>query len=293
MEPLATVTDTGHPLVGTLVERQHRWHDRFRHTEERAAHEAARARVLDLLPATRLLELPDGFLWLGGDGERTHVHDVDCPAADVDAVRELATGLAGSPLSVSRVPGEALLEAFAGDGTFHAASATMRLDLAREVPGEQLAGRVDLAPMTAPELAAFRALAAATYAEERERAGESRELARERARASFDDLLPDGTATAGQHLLTARHDGEECGVLWVADRWTDQAWIYDVELLPAQRGRGLGAALLARAAVEARRRGHGWLGLNVFAHNEHARDLYGRLGYVVEEEFVQRDRSGA
>ncbi len=289
MEPRATVTDPGHPLVGELVDRQFRWHDRFRDTDERAAHDAARTRVLRELPGSQLLELPDGFLWLGADGDRTLVRDVHCAVGDVPAVRELATLLADSALAVGRVPDDPVREAFVDDGSFRLAATTMRLDLTGALPGEELAERVALAPMTAEESAAYVGSAVGKYAREREESGESPALARVSAQDSFDSLLPDGVDSPGQHLLTVRHDGRACGVLWVGSRWPDQAWVYDVEIDPGFRGRGLGAAALAGAALLGRRTGHGWLGLNVFGHNQHARRLYERLGYVVEEEHLQRD----
>lgn len=288
MEPVATVTDPAHPLVGELAERQHRWHEWFRHRDEPAAREAARGRVAALLPGSELVALPRGFLWLRPDGDRTLVQDVRCAPDDVPAVRRLATRLARSPLAVEVVPHEQTHAAFAGDGTFAPSATTMRLDLAGEVPGEGLADRVELAPMTEPELAAYLDVAVAQYAGDREGAGESPSAALEAAHASFASLLPDGADSEGQHLFTARHDGEPCGVLWVGSRWPDQGWIYDVEVHPPSRGRGLGAALLAGAARHVRQSGRRWLGLNVFAHNRHARGLYARLGYLVEDEYLRR-----
>jgi len=289
VEPVATVTDPGHPLLGELADRQFHWHDRFRDTDERAARDAARARVLEELPGSRLVELPGGFLWLGPDADRTLVRDVRCGLDDVPAARELAARLAGSPLAVGVVPDDPVRRAFVDDGSFRLAATTMRLDLTGALPGEEHAGRVELAPMTDEDCAAYLAGAVGKYARDREQAGESPAVALAAARDSFASLLPDGVRSPGQHLLTVRHEGRPRGVLWVASRWPDQAWVYDVEIDPEVRGRGLGAAALAGAALLARRTGHGWLGLNVFGHNERARHLYGRLGYVVEEEHLQRD----
>jgi ribosomal protein S18 acetylase RimI-like enzyme len=288
VEPDATVTDPDHPLVDELAERQVRWYDQYRYAGDAAAREGARAVVVALLPTSQLVELPGGFLWLASDGDRTHVHDVTCAPGDVPAVRELATRLAEWPLSVGVVPGEPVRAAFVADGTFVPAATTMRLDVTGQVPGEELAGRVELAPMSERELAAYVEVAVAKYAGDRERAGESPEVALATAERSFAAMFPHGNRGAGHHLFTARHDGEACGLLWLGSRWPDQAWVYDVEVDPRFRGRGLGAAVLAGAARHTRARGHGWLGLNVFAHNQHARSLYARLGYVVEEEYVRR-----
>lgn len=289
MEPGSTVTDPDHPLVAELAERQYAWHARFREPDEEAARAAARDRVVGLLPTSELLELPGGFLWLAPDGDRTVVQDVRCDRGDVPAVRELATRTAGAPLSVVVVPDDPVHAAFVDDGTFAPAATTMRLALAGDVPGEEeLAGRVELTPMTAAELAAYVEVAVAGYAADRERAGESRPVALEAARKSFATLLPDRDDSAGQHLFTARHQGRSCGILWVASRWPDQAWVFDVRVDPELRGRGLGASVMVGAARHARDAGHGWLGLNVFAFNGHARTLYGRLGYEVEDEYFRR-----
>jgi GNAT superfamily N-acetyltransferase len=51
-------------------------------------------------------------------------------------------------------------------------------------------------------------------------------------------------------------------------------------VLPAFRGRGIGAALVARAEQFARERGAPWLGIGVMAENGDARRLYERLGFA-------------
>ena len=58
-----------------------------------------------------------------------------------------------------------------------------------------------------------------------------------------------------------------------------QLWIYEVRVDPAQRGKGLGRALMQFAAEEARRRSLPRVALNVFGGNDAARGLYRSLGY--------------
>ena len=143
--------------------------------------------------------------------------------------------------------------------------------------------------MTDEEVAAYRDGAVATYSRSREEAGESPELARSTSESSFAEMLPNGRPGEGHHLFTVRHEGQRAGIVWVCARWPAQAWVYDVEMDPDFRGRGLGAAAMVHAALWTRDRGMAWLGLNVFGPNRHARGVYERLGFVVEEEHFTRE----
>jgi len=268
------VTDPADPLVAELVERQYRWRIRFRYADEEPGRAAATDLVTRLLPDSRLVRTPVGFLWLGPDGEHTPVYDVG--AADlthVPALRDLAAELAGGPLAPSVLPGEPTREVF----------------VAGELAGQELADRAEVTPMTDEEVAAYRDGAVATYARSREEAGESPELARSTSESSFAEMLPNGRPGEGHHLFTVRHEGQRAGIVWVCARWPAQAWVYDVEMDPDFRGRGLGAAAMVHAALWTRDRGMAWLGLNVFGPNRHARGVYERLGFVVEEEHFTRE----
>lgn len=285
------VTDPDDPLVRRLAERQLVWRLRHHHVDEAAARAEALGLVHELLPGSRLLRTPVGVLWLGPDGEQTPVYDVLAgDPTDVPRLRDLATSLAGGPLATSTWPGEPSREAFVADGTFSLSATTMRLDVTGRLPGEELADRVAAVPMASWEVLAYRDRSVASYAAERQAAGESGELAMKTAVASFDQMLPGGRPGADQHLFTLRAGGERVGALWVCRRWPAQAWVYDVVVEPAQRGRGLGAAAMVHAALWTRAQGLAWLGLNVFGHNAHARGLYERLGYVVEEQHHARRR---
>ncbi|MGE5226525.1 MAG: GNAT family N-acetyltransferase [Planctomycetaceae bacterium] len=107
--------------------------------------------------------------------------------------------------------------------------------------------------------------------------------ARDRARASFDQLLPRGLQTPRQVLLVGEDagDGRRIGHLWFGPSEHDpgRAWLYDVTVEPQERGKGFGRALMLAFEAEARRRGYGRVGLNVFGDNEIARTLYLSLGY--------------
>ena len=95
-------------------------------------------------------------------------------------------------------------------------------------------------------------------------------------------LLPQGRSTRGHHFWTVHADGDEVGTLWLrvrgdgADR---EAYVFDVEVAPGFRGRGLGRATMRAAEDASRGLGARWMRLNVFGHNTPAIGLYDGLGY--------------
>jgi ribosomal protein S18 acetylase RimI-like enzyme len=89
-------------------------------------------------------------------------------------------------------------------------------------------------------------------------------------------------------LLVAEEAGHIVGYvsLWLEpepeDYWTslaNYAYISDLAVLPEQRGRGLGRALLAEAERLARRLGATTLKINVLARNAPAWSLYRSAGF--------------
>lgn len=94
--------------------------------------------------------------------------------------------------------------------------------------------------------------------------------------------LPEGLTSPGHWLSRiCTGDGTPVGVLWLGPHPTEQqaAYIYDIEVEEAQRGRGLGSAALRAAEDLAREAGLGAIGLNVFGTNAVARRVYARAGY--------------
>lgn len=105
------------------------------------------------------------------------------------------------------------------------------------------------------------------------------------AERGFAELLPDGLATPLHHVLRVVDPTEGAvGHLWVRVRPTPdevEGYVYDVELAPEARGRGLGRATMLAAEELARRLGATVMRLNVFGHNTPAIRLYESLGYTV------------
>ena len=111
------------------------------------------------------------------------------------------------------------------------------------------------------------------------------EAALERSRDAYDQLLPKGLKTPGQHLFTIRDDtrGTDVGVMWLAvtehPGGQRSGYVYDIAIAAEHRRQGHARA--AFVALESLARGMGLdeLGLHVFWNNQAAQALYRSLGY--------------
>ena len=106
--------------------------------------------------------------------------------------------------------------------------------------------------------------------------------ARRKAEADTARMFPDGFGSPGQLLFRVMAGETTAGWLWLSVPSPDDplmAWVYDVEIDAAFRGRGYGRAAMVLAEEEARNRGMASLGLNVHGQNTVARSLYESLGY--------------
>jgi GNAT superfamily N-acetyltransferase len=153
---------------------------------------------------------------------------------------------------------------------------------------------VTLRKMTPDEYAAYVPRLAREYADSHVEAGNwTPEEALARSQAELDELLPEGLAQPDTLLLTATDaEGIPIGLAWVAlvhpRGRADTAWIFDIEVFPEHRGRGLGRVLLSAVEDEVARHGVGKLGLNVFGNNEVALRLYESAGYAVITQQMQK-----
>ncbi|MEY6567225.1 GNAT family N-acetyltransferase, partial [Streptomyces sp. PGLac3x] len=90
--------------------------------------------------------------------------------------------------------------------------------------------------------------------------------------------------TPGVSFGGGEADGARAGHVWVssgqAEPGVPGAYVFDVEVRPEFRGRGLGRALMLLAERTALGAGDGVIGLHVFADNTPARRLYDSLGYT-------------
>lgn len=111
------------------------------------------------------------------------------------------------------------------------------------------------------------------------------------ARAAFDRLY-DVVEDQSHVTFIAERAGERVGFLLLLDGLPDevtllpQAFVAYMAVAPDARGRGAGAALLAVAEDEARRRLLPYMALMVTEENEAARRLYERAGYRTERRLL-------
>jgi ribosomal protein S18 acetylase RimI-like enzyme len=144
---------------------------------------------------------------------------------------------------------------------------------------------VRLRPMTAGEYREYHREAVASYADDMVRNVKlSPEAAETRAAATLRDLLPEGLGTRDHWIEVAEDEaGERIGHLWFARRATPAgniAFLFDVEVVEAARGRGYGRRLMELLEEKVAALGLARIELNVFGHNDVARGLYEDLGYV-------------
>ena len=111
------------------------------------------------------------------------------------------------------------------------------------------------------------------------------------ARAAFDRLY-DVVEDQSHITLIAERDGERVGFVLLLDGLPDevtllpQAFVAYMAVAPDARDHGAGAALLAAAEDEARRRLLPYIALMVTEENEPARRLYDRAGYRTERRLL-------
>jgi ribosomal protein S18 acetylase RimI-like enzyme len=101
-----------------------------------------------------------------------------------------------------------------------------------------------------------------------------------------------GFETPGQLLYRILAGDESVGWLWLAvpgpDPDRQMAWVCNIEVDPAHRGRGYGREAMLLAEGEARAHGMTSLGLNVHGQNTVARSLYDSLGYDVMSQQMKK-----
>jgi len=153
---------------------------------------------------------------------------------------------------------------------------------------------VRLRPMTEQEFQRWQEASIRSYAAEHVRTGRwSEEEAIERARKQFEEILPNGLATEGQHLYSIEETArsETIGIIWVGvqDQGEGvQAFIYDLLIDEPFRHRGYGTEALCALELIVAELGANTIRLHVFGHNHAARALYEKAGYITTNIHMQK-----
>lgn len=143
--------------------------------------------------------------------------------------------------------------------------------------------RVQLKPMSEPSLTDFMSTLKTRYTLNRQ---QSNLLSEAEAIAfterQWTNILPDGTATAGHHFLHIQNESGNTpiGSTWIQiDLTNHAAFIFEIIVQSSSRGQGFGRAALKAIQSFAKEQGCNKLGLNVFASNTIAKNLYRSLGF--------------
>ena len=140
--------------------------------------------------------------------------------------------------------------------------------------------------MTDKEFKDYLDFAIQDYADGKIKAGNySPESGLEGARKEFANYLPDGRFTKDQHLFSVVDEvsGESVGMIWFATNMLNvpnSAFIYDIRIDEKFQGQGYGTAAMLLLETKVKEFGKEKILLHVFAHNDGARKLYEKLGYV-------------
>jgi ribosomal protein S18 acetylase RimI-like enzyme len=146
---------------------------------------------------------------------------------------------------------------------------------------------IRLVPMTASDFRSYREDLIKTYAEEKVRSGNwSEGESLNRSEKETDQLLSNGIATQDHYLFSIYDEAlaKNVGILWFAVvHWggKSQAFIYDIEVDAALRGKGFGKQALMALEEKVKALGLDSIGLHVFGFNHSARALYEKLGYEI------------
>lgn len=145
---------------------------------------------------------------------------------------------------------------------------------------------IKLVPMSEEEYREYIEFAIQDYAQQQVKAGICQfKDAIQLARKAFQILLSDGAASLNQYLCTIRDDslGKPAGFLWYGLRDSKIGRfvvLYDIVVFEEYRRRGYGTQALEALEKKVKELGLNKIMLHVFGHNEAARMLYKKMGYI-------------
>jgi len=146
---------------------------------------------------------------------------------------------------------------------------------------------IEFVPMEEADFQTYRTSAILDYADENVRAGNwDPEEAEEKARSSYDELLPDGVSTPNNHIFTVvdSESDTKVGMIWFVVKRRPSggsAFLCDFRIDEEHRRKGYGRRTLLRFEEVLLSRGITRVALHVFGGNAAARALYESLGYII------------
>ena len=120
-----------------------------------------------------------------------------------------------------------------------------------------------------------------------EHIGMSPEAAEAKVARDIAGVLPDGFATPAARIWAVEVDGRRVGSVFLGVR-DGGAWLYDITIDEAERGKGYGRGAMTALDEEVRKLGHDTIGLNVWGANAVARGLYRSLGWTEESVHMRK-----
>lgn len=140
---------------------------------------------------------------------------------------------------------------------------------------------ISLEKMNATEFQQYRKFAIRNYADELSKSGDwEQQEVLPMATNEYDSLLPENEKTEDNYLYTIHSNNQEVGMIWLARRTDDEGFIYDFNIWEDNQGKGYGKQAMKELEIIAKKIGLKSIGLHVFGHNQIARDLYKKIGYV-------------
>ncbi len=153
---------------------------------------------------------------------------------------------------------------------------------------------IKLTPMTDEDYAAFMRKSLPEYAYDQMRAGNwTANEAVGRARAEFQQMLPQGPRTPNAYLRTILDETDrKIGMLWFfvdANRSRKTAFLLDFFIFPEERHKGYEAQVFELFENEARSLGVERVELQIFTHKSDSVLLYRENGYQETSVFFAKD----
>jgi ribosomal protein S18 acetylase RimI-like enzyme len=136
-------------------------------------------------------------------------------------------------------------------------------------------------------------LAIPNYAEEKVKAKNwHEEVAYEKSKKAFEDMLPEKTGTKNNYLFNIISESKKIGYLWILiieSPLEKEAYIADIIIFEEFRGKGLGTEVMKKVEEKAKQLRVNKISLHVFGHNSRAINLYKKMDFNITNLYMSKD----